>query len=194
MLTELARIRSRRPFTQWEEAFELLLEQFPHPALLVSTSGEFLAANAAGHARLRAFPSLVSDLHGAGPLAAAECGLKWIEGPRRASGFRLWLEVPPSTAEEAVERAAQRWKLTPRQRQVIALLLEGLSNDELADALQCSPRTIEVHLGTILQKAGKESRGAVVAALWQIAFGECTPASGSTTLRAAGPGRTAAKH
>jgi DNA-binding CsgD family transcriptional regulator len=187
MLPDLSLLRSRRSFTQWEAAFELLLEQFPHAAFLVSTRGEFLAANAAGQERLRAFPELVSELHEGGPLAAAECGLKWVEGGHPSWGFRLWLEVPPHTSEDAVDRAAQRWQLTRRQREVVALLLEGMSNDEMAEALQCSPRTIEVHLGTVLQKSGKESRGAVVAALWRMAFGEAGP--GGSLTRFGAPAR-----
>ena len=42
--------------------------------------------------------------------------------------------------------------LTPRQRQVLALVAGGLSNKEVARKLGCSPRTVEIHRRAILLK------------------------------------------
>jgi len=41
--------------------------------------------------------------------------------------------------------AAVAAALTPRQRQILQLVLQGLTNGEIADALGLSRRTVEVH-------------------------------------------------
>ena len=48
--------------------------------------------------------------------------------------------------------------LTPREREVLALVADGLSNAELADRLFISPRTAGVHVSNILAKLGVSSR------------------------------------
>jgi DNA-binding CsgD family transcriptional regulator len=53
--------------------------------------------------------------------------------------------------------------LTPREREVVALLAEGLSNAELAARLYISPKTAAVHVSNILAKLGMNSRAEVAA-------------------------------
>jgi DNA-binding CsgD family transcriptional regulator len=53
--------------------------------------------------------------------------------------------------------------LTPREREVVALLAEGLSNAELAARLYISPKTAAVHVSNILAKLGMTSRAEVAA-------------------------------
>jgi DNA-binding NarL/FixJ family response regulator len=53
--------------------------------------------------------------------------------------------------------------LTPREREVAALLAEGLTNAQLADRLYISPRTAAVHVSNILAKLGMSSRAEVAA-------------------------------
>ena len=50
--------------------------------------------------------------------------------------------------------------LTPRERQVLHLVVEGHSNPEIAAALFISPRTVRNHMTAILAKFGVESRTA----------------------------------
>jgi DNA-binding NarL/FixJ family response regulator len=54
-------------------------------------------------------------------------------------------------------------ELTPREREVAALLAEGLSNAGLAERLYISPRTAAVHVSNILSKLGMASRTEVAA-------------------------------
>jgi DNA-binding CsgD family transcriptional regulator len=59
--------------------------------------------------------------------------------------------------------------LTPREREVIVLLAEGLTNSQLAERLYISPRTAAVHVSNILAKLGMASRTEVAA--WAVRTG-----------------------
>lgn len=48
--------------------------------------------------------------------------------------------------------------LTPRERQVVALLCEGRSNDEIAGSLGISPRTVETYLQRMFERLDVASR------------------------------------
>src|SRR5512141_1938637 len=50
-------------------------------------------------------------------------------------------------------------KVTPRDHQVLRLLVQGCSNKEIANQLNISPRTVKQHLRTLFLRAGiKEGR------------------------------------
>jgi DNA-binding NarL/FixJ family response regulator len=70
-----------------------------------------------------------------------------------------------STHHEVLERLAQLWRLTPRQREVLEELAQGLSNKEIALELGCSPNTIEVHVGDLLRKSGLGGRRSLMLAV-----------------------------
>ena len=55
---------------------------------------------------------------------------------------------------DARERHAQ---LTEREREVLAHIVEGLSNKEIARALGLSPRTVETHRANLFAKLGEAS-------------------------------------
>jgi DNA-binding NarL/FixJ family response regulator len=72
-------------------------------------------------------------------------------------------------------------KITPRDEQVLALLLQGCSNKEIAQSLQISPRTVKQHLRTLFLRAGiKEGRKRVklATALYQKEQEQCNHAIG----------------
>jgi ATP/maltotriose-dependent transcriptional regulator MalT len=48
--------------------------------------------------------------------------------------------------------------ITERQRQVIELIAQGLSNDELSHVLGISPRTAKAHCDVLRQKLGVPRR------------------------------------
>ena len=48
----------------------------------------------------------------------------------------------------------ERIKVTPRDQQVLDLLVQGCSNKEIAGQLSISPRTVKQHLRTLFLRAG----------------------------------------
>ncbi|MEP2103386.1 MAG: AAA family ATPase [Parasphingorhabdus sp.] len=60
---------------------------------------------------------------------------------------------------------ANAFGLTAKEQSVLALMTEGLSNADIAERLSRSPRTVEHHVSSVLQKLGAENRlGAVLKA------------------------------
>jgi DNA-binding NarL/FixJ family response regulator len=51
-----------------------------------------------------------------------------------------------------------RSKLTPREWEVLDLLCQGLSTDEVADVLVLSPETVRSHVKSLLRKLDVRSR------------------------------------
>ena len=83
----------------------------------------------------------------------------WRVDDLRAVERRLGLGDEPAGPEA----------LTPREREVIALLADGLTNAQLAERLYISPRTAAVHVSNILSKLALSSR--TEAAAWAIRAG-----------------------
>jgi DNA-binding CsgD family transcriptional regulator len=63
------------------------------------------------------------------------------------------------------ERVSGPAGVTPREREVLALVAEGLSNREIARALSVVPSTVAKHLEQAYAKLGAHSRTAAVASL-----------------------------
>jgi len=56
--------------------------------------------------------------------------------------------------------------LTPREREVIALVADGSTNGEVAHALRISPETVRKHLENAYDKLGVHTRTAAVKAVF----------------------------
>jgi DNA-binding NarL/FixJ family response regulator len=62
------------------------------------------------------------------------------------------------TLEQRVRAAAGRWALTERQTEVLALLVHGRSNRQIALELDCAEGTVEVHVKALFKKADVAGR------------------------------------
>ena len=69
----------------------------------------------------------------------------------------------------APARAAEDEPLTPREREVLRLLALGLSNNEIAEKLFITKRTVQNHVSNIYGKLGLDSRAEAV--LYAIRYG-----------------------
>lgn len=56
--------------------------------------------------------------------------------------------------------------MTPREREVAALLAQGLSNSEIGEKLVLSPLTVQDHIKSLYEKAGVTSRQELVARIF----------------------------
>jgi DNA-binding NarL/FixJ family response regulator len=68
--------------------------------------------------------------------------------------------VEPQMSELAqrVASAARKWKLTPRQIQVVRLIARGCGNKDIARELHISLNTVETHVSAILRAADAGTR------------------------------------
>ncbi len=74
--------------------------------------------------------------------------------PRASEGS----SIAESPTADAVEAAAAVEELTARERQVLELIAEGLSNRQIGERLYISGKTVSVHVSAILRKLGASTR------------------------------------
>ena len=85
----------------------------------------------------------------------------WAAARRRplrsvvSEGLSLLDAMPLGASQRA---ASERVRLTPRETEVLALLVQGRSDPEIADLLFISPKTASVHVANIRGKLGASSR------------------------------------
>ncbi|MEM7800585.1 MAG: response regulator transcription factor [Chloroflexota bacterium] len=85
-------------------------------------------------------------------IAAINCGIHVVDP--------LYKVMPTSVALPA---DLQIEALTPREREVLYLLAEGMTNKGIGQALGVSPHTIKFHVTSILNKLNAQSRTEAVA-------------------------------
>lgn len=94
---------------------------------------------------------------------ADERVMKRVDGPLRGELF--WCHVSGRALEPAAPHAAGIWafedlsprrrlavELTPREREIAALLIEGLTSKLIGKRLDISPRTVDVYRARLMKK------------------------------------------
>jgi DNA-binding NarL/FixJ family response regulator len=80
--------------------------------------------------------------------------LRRVEG-----GEKVWLLTTANEeARERVEGAAEDARLTPKEREVLTLMLRRYTNAEISSELYISLYTAKNHVSSILRKLGLKSR------------------------------------
>ncbi|MEP9349972.1 PAS and helix-turn-helix domain-containing protein [Xanthobacter sp. KR7-225] len=95
---------------------------------------------------------------------------------RRCDGALLWCRVRGRAVEAAHPARAAVWsfepvsqggavaqRLSPREREVVAMLARGMTSKEIARELVLSHRTVEMHRARVLAKAGVRSTAQLLA-------------------------------
>ncbi len=149
-------------------ATQVVLDAIAAPAFVTRVDGRPVHANAAGRAYLAADADARARLSSL--VREREAGEHVT--PIRARGAPLhWLVVlPPAPPDlrRRVQSMATRCSLTPRQAEVLALIVQGEANKTIAAALACSVRTVEVHVTALLEKTHSDSRSELGAKFWQL--------------------------
>ena len=152
---------------------QLIVEHDPVAVILGSTAARVAAALEAARGLLRAPPVilLVDDPHGAWTAGARRAGVQAVLG-RDATPRQIGAAVDAVTAGlialdpvaiRAASRAAgdelgEERSLTTREREILEMMAEGLSNRGIARRLGISTYTVKFHVASILGKLGAGTR------------------------------------
>ncbi len=123
------------------------------------TVNSALRAGASGFMLKHASPTEVADA-----VRRVAQGDAWID-PSIAA--RVLATLRPQVPDEQVDVAAL---LTPREREVLVLVANGLSNDDIKRKLMLSEATVKTHVARILIKTGSRDRAAAVSLAFRSGF------------------------
>ena len=74
---------------------------------------------------------------------------------------------PPDPLEARLDEVTVGWDLSRRQTDVLKELVQGHSNKEIAQTLDCAENTVELHVTQLFRKSKATSRGQLIARFWQ---------------------------
>jgi predicted ATPase/DNA-binding CsgD family transcriptional regulator len=154
------------------EAFAALAGQEHRPDRAVQLAAAAAALREAAHLPSRSAARTERLLAAADSLGPEVIARLWAEGSglEASSAVELALTVPQHAAagdggdpSGSGANATSPAGLTPRERQIVALIVRGRSNRAIAEELVISPATAARHVANILLKLGFNSRAQVAA-------------------------------
>ena len=137
-------------------AFVIALEALGAPAMLLDASGAISHANRAGRTWLETHAHEALDGFELLPIAAA--GLRT---------HHLAIRRGASETSTRLTMAQSRWGLTAREAEVLARIVRGETNQDIARELGCTVRTVELHVTSLFTKAGVRNRATLLARFFQ---------------------------
>ena len=151
---------------QARKALVTALDSMDVPAFLLSGQN-VVHANPAGRARLDREPAATRAALAA---ARGEAGAPSFDiGGVGLPPLRLVLLKPSARDPEPRLRGlATEWRLSPRQLEVLRLVMAGESNKGIAAKLGCVEVTVEFHLGALFRKSGTSRRSELIARCWSL--------------------------
>ena len=143
-----------------------LRQRFPGLKVLVLSMldnehyvARMLAAGALGYvlknASFREIAHAIRTVAAGHPFLCTDIGLAMLHKA-------LGTPAPASSAEETAAEAPPAADLTARELEVLKLIAEGLTNNEIADKLFTSKRTIETHRQNIIGKTRAKNTAALI--------------------------------
>ena len=78
------------------------------------------------------------------------------------AGGRVAITIRAATADEVLDILSRAYELTPRESELVRLVVGGLRTQQLAERLFITPYTVKDHLKAVFEKVGVKSRGALV--------------------------------
>ncbi|MDH5516255.1 MAG: response regulator transcription factor [Gammaproteobacteria bacterium] len=85
-----------------------------------------------------------------------------------AGGIYIPKEILP--ASNGCHTGSDKSALTPRQKEVLTLLISGISNKEIANSLSCTEATIKTHVTALLKSLGVANRTQAVIAAQKLGY------------------------
>ncbi len=166
--------------TSGEEALELCTQVQPDVVLMDLVMPEMNGASATRticqrwpQTRVIALTNFQDAELVRGALQAGATGylLKNVSAEELASAIRAAHAGQPTLAPEATQALIETvthpptpdYDLTPRESEVLGLMVEGLSNAEIAERLVIGLSTVKFHVSNILSKLGVTSRAEAMA-------------------------------
>ena len=142
------------------EATQLILDQCPGTQVIALTSFQEkeLVREALQAGAISYLLKNVSAENLAAAIREAHSGRSTL-APEAIQAL-IQADVPAPIFEQ---EPAEDFGLTPREREVLALMVEGLNNPEIAERLVVSRSTAKAHVSNILSKLGVSNRGEAIA-------------------------------
>jgi putative two-component system response regulator len=112
----------------------------------------------------RADPELLAAAagsHALGIATKAGSPAELVAGVRAVAAGELYRD--PRLVPSQVPLASRQYDLTPREREVVSLLAEGLNGQEIAETLFLSPETVRTHVRNAMDRVGARTRAHLIA-------------------------------